>query len=98
MVDKKELPIVIPTVTAYHRVSFAMAILMANFKYYFCINNYINIYMKPNYIKGNDDTLLGFEKTDIEEIEEFEIGAINKDEIEFEDVISSIKNGKYLFQ
>ena len=43
MVDKKELPIVIPTVTAYHRVSFAMAILMANFKYDFCINNYINI-------------------------------------------------------
>lgn len=97
MVDKKELPIVIPTVTAYHRVSFAMAILMANFKYDFCINNYINIYMNPDYIKNNDDTFLGFEKTDIDEIEEFEIGAVNKNEIEFEYVISSINNGKYLF-
>lgn len=97
MAESKELCIVIPTVTAYHRVSFAMAILTANCKYDFCVNNYINIYMNPDYIKGNDDNFLGFEKTDIEEIEEFEIGTFYKEDIEFEDVISSIDNGKYLF-
>lgn len=78
MSESKELCIVIPTVTAYHRVSFAMAILIANCKYDFCVNNYINIYMNPDYIKGNDDNFLSFEKTDIEEIEEFKIDTFYK--------------------
>ena len=34
--------------------------------------------MNPDYIKGNDDNFLSFEKTDIEEIEEFKIDTFYK--------------------
>ena len=60
MLEKNELPIVIPTVTAYHRVSFAMSVLIANHRDHFCMNNYINGFMHPDYIKGNDNNFLNF--------------------------------------
>lgn len=97
MLEKNELPIVIPTVTAYHRVSFAMAVLIANHRYHFCMNNYINIFMHPDYIKGNDNNFLNFVNTDIYKVAEFEVDALEKNNISFDDVISCIDNGKYLF-
>lgn len=97
MLEKNELPIVIPTVTAYHRVSFAMAVLIANHRYHFCMNNYINVFMHPDYIKGNDNNFLNFVNTDIYKVAEFEVDTLKKNNITFDDVISCIDNGKYLF-
>lgn len=97
MYDKKELSILLPISKAYHRMSFAMAILMANEKYHFCINNYINIFMEPNFIKDIDNTFLSFENTDIKEVDIFNVEISDVGELSFDDIVSRIDSGSYLF-
>lgn len=97
MCDKKELSILLPISKAYHRMSFAMAILMANEKYHFCINNYINIFMEANFIKNVDNTFLSFENTDIKEVDIFDVEISGVGELSFDDIVSRIDSGSYLF-